>query len=928
MKLIKKSYFQLFITLFFILNITPCYSAKYQYKLKTDNNSNFSIKFQNSINFSNVGSLQRIICQPTIKLNPKNDNYVFLSWVDTSNNNFLFLGHNDNKGKILKIELIFSKGFREFFKKETIEKKYIVIENTETNDIQEIVNKYLLEKELIKDNISVKIIGSAFTETFHTLFFFIELIEGPPSKQAMSEPEEQVDEVNSSPPNDKNLVIVLCILLILLLFIVLFLLIINLFKGKPTKKKKIEIDFTNAKQIYFEIEQALKTRKGPDIIDNYYNFLIKPLAEKFNRENNSLFKIIYKLLLKQSYFNKIDLIVNEFENPNFQNLNLTEFDHNLSGQENDTIQNFIKHLTTDQFQNSTLEKEQLKEIQEIIQSIKEGISSKKNISIIFKETTLMDSNIKQAFEELIEKNLNPLINLQNTIAKVDISWNEFKQNNILPDLSYISLRNLQFIQEIIDILGQLNYFFNSMKQIKISDDNTKFWEDGSFSYLTDNITKTHNELENLKDIISKIHNRIRIDKKNTSIVSKINQLEDKETIRYINEIDSFIIENLNQDLTELNLINAALKQFNNFWNERRNKSSVSEEDTLSIIKNIDKLKFIQEMITFLNNINTFSNSLTNKTNKFDMSLIKNGFPKLPDVIVDKCMSVDFLESKIDNYKNELEELNNIKNQIIPILNQLPGINLVSSINNSHLTKELDIISTQNIRFQTYESYRDDLIETINSLKEVTPIPTLVYNEKLISALLNKIYEKMDEIKDDEIKRGKAFARNYVKIITNIRNILWWILFFQLKTSPEFIYLLTKANRIIENMSDLYGIQFDVLPFRQIDKEQDEVLYVPYNSQTAYKKILIFKFLSILAFLEYEEHTPVSKDEFDFIFSSNKAERQAKLNNKIDAFLKNNTEIENIEIFSLMELAELGYTEKSSDFDRKSRIIINKKDDPS
>jgi len=220
MNLIKKSYFQLFFTLIFIFNAFPCDSA--EYRIKADNDSRFSIMFKYSMSFSNAGTIQKLICKPTIELKQKSDIYFSLCLKSNFEKKYIFEDKKEINDKSLTIVLIFSKGLREFFKKNAIDRKIIVIENIKSNNIQEIVNNYLLVS-LIKDSIDKQIIGSEFNESNHNIAFYIAL----------------QDESFALAPNDNSIILLVLIIIILLVLIISIYLVYYCIKLIRLRKPKI-----------------------------------------------------------------------------------------------------------------------------------------------------------------------------------------------------------------------------------------------------------------------------------------------------------------------------------------------------------------------------------------------------------------------------------------------------------------------------------------------------------------------------------------------------------------------------------------------------------------------------------------------------------------------------------------------------------------
>ena len=123
----------------------------------------------------------------------------------------------------------------------------------------------------------------------------------------------------------------LTLLLLILLYIsFLLIIIINYFKGNKyifIKKK----EFQEAQLIYNRINDELGTMYDDETVDRFYQFLIKPLAQKFSNEiqitDNPNFNKLKHLLKDQPDENKIDhylelirLIIDCMNKKDFKNL--------------------------------------------------------------------------------------------------------------------------------------------------------------------------------------------------------------------------------------------------------------------------------------------------------------------------------------------------------------------------------------------------------------------------------------------------------------------------------------------------------------------------------------------------------------------------------------------------------------------------------
>ena len=355
-----------------------------------------------------------------------------------------------------------------------------------------------------------------------------------------------------------------------------------------------------------------------------------------------------------------------------------------------------------------------------------------------------------------------------------------------------------------------------------------------------------------------------------------------------------------------------ISKFHDIWGEWTKNNDFPKMGYEFINENHDfeDLRFLQEIVAFLLKINQLSDIINTYDPEEKLSFA-NDIQMLPDEIKKS------FKSMIEKEKTLIK----VKANLISILNKILKLDIDITKDNNIFNKKLKELSLNNFKIISYEHFRDELMETINALKKIYSVPALISDANTISDFLNDIYETFDELKNEDIHSEKIFAAKYIPIITKIRNILLLIKDYQLKTNPEFVYLLFKANRIIENMSDLFDIQFDTLPFRVYDLDNDQEYAISYNSQESYKNMLKFKLYSILAFLEYEKNVPVDKDEFEIFLSENKTNRQSFLNRKVDDFLKINPDVE---LCSILEIAELGYRINHQHLINKSKVILNKK----
>ena len=387
----------------------------------------------------------------------------------------------------------------------------------------------------------------------------------------------------------------------------------------------------------------------------------------------------------------------------------------------------------------------------------------------------------------------------------------------------------------------------------------------------------------------------------------------ENTRSQIDELFSFIKEYLNVDLTHLQNINSAINDFNIIWNKWK-QTKVLDINELTFVKHFKELSFIHEIATFMIELAEFSSNMKKGKLVYNINIFSLDFPRLPDELISYLIQTD------RKYKKE-EEYEEMKTYILSLMNQIFQKEFDSSINNKKLNTILCDLTQQNIKILSYEQYKKDLIFTIESLQTIDSVPTLIHDRQTIVSFLSDIYDNINKLKFETIKTDKMFVEKYRNIITKIRNILLWINYFNLKSDPYFVFLLTKANRIIENMSDLFEVKFDTLPFRQYNEKTDWLLDIPFNSQESYKNVLKFKFFSIFNFLEDEKHTPITKDEYEAIVSSNKADRQSFLINQINNYLEKHPGIEQ---FSIMQIAELGYQTKHPHSLNKSRVVANKR----
>ena len=430
-----------------------------------------------------------------------------------------------------------------------------------------------------------------------------------------------------------------------------------------------------------------ENKKSKEKIKNYNNTIIGLKQElqdlrKFTEENN------YKSLENEQQINNLQNVLNEkdelinqykekiqsLRNNNLDNINSKNSDNN------DEI-NKLKMLNNNlmnEIENKNIEISNLKNVNNqsqnnIINQYKNEINKLNNA---FQKTKSMlkekDSTIKKLSNNLRMLNTNNLQNINNNSPNENLNIKITELENYINELE---MKNKSLSEEIIKKKNNINNDKNN--------DNGNLNDINLLNLKISSLEEENEYYKNKAEELQKQLKSVEMDKNKSSNIESENSI-DKEFKNKMNEQleivknEKMILENdikkLNQEISNLNLLNEKLKKENN---EEKNKNiQLIQENTFVNKKN----KELLENSKLGNNVgNNADNDIANKLQKKEEEL--EGFKTF---LVKLQKDLEATKDENDQYKSKI---NNLQKENSSIKNQLERLSIT-------MPKELNALQIQ------------------------------------------------------------------------------------------------------------------------------------------------------------------------------------------------------------------------------------------